>query len=266
MTVPSGGDKGKQRAMDMLRVILHDLDLDLEDGEVGTHSIRKCASMHVRGNGVSKDDKDTRGWWKATARVSDRYDSVQLPYVNTKVASALCIGGTCTYILSKAIPEQFVYTHVVPEIYAQYGPGVALVLGNALLFACFTANLSHLVTLFIKDRVLSAYAAAGLEEEPNPVARRLVVVTGDNENMSLTQVSREEATARQDGGAGSSRDPLVALMAQLRQNEAHLEELHQECELQRNQDQSLRNQDQALIEKHYQIHNENLKRITIVPA
>jgi hypothetical protein len=71
--------------------------------------------------------------------------------------------------------------------------------------------------LFIKDRrVLSAYAMAGLEEEPNPVSRRLVLVTGDNENVSLTQVSREEVTARQDGGiAGSSWDLLVALMAQL---------------------------------------------------
>jgi hypothetical protein len=57
--------------MDVLRVVLRELELDLEEGEVGTHSIRKCASTHVRGNGVSKDDKDTRGRWKAAARVSD---------------------------------------------------------------------------------------------------------------------------------------------------------------------------------------------------
>jgi hypothetical protein len=172
--------------------------------------------------------------------------------------------------LSEAIPEQFVYTQVVPEIYAQYGPGVALVLGNALLWACFNASVSHLVPLFIKDRVLSAYHAAdGLEEETNPVQRRLIIVTGDNENVSLTQVSREEATARQeDGGilAGSLRDLLMALMAQLRQNEAHLEELRLQCELQRNQDRAQRNSDRALIERHYRIHNENLKRITIAPA
>jgi hypothetical protein len=119
--------------MDVLRVVLRELQLDLEEGEVGTHSIRKCVSTHVRGNGVSRDDKDTRGRWKATARVSDRYNSVQLPYVNTKVASALCIGCACMYILSEAIPEHFVYTHVVPEIYEQYGQNVALVLGNAVL-------------------------------------------------------------------------------------------------------------------------------------
>jgi hypothetical protein len=89
----------KQQAMDVLRAILRELELDLEEGEVGTHSIRKCASTHVRGNGVSKDDdKDTRGRWKATSPVSDRYDSVQLTYVDTKVAPALCIGGPCIYI------------------------------------------------------------------------------------------------------------------------------------------------------------------------
>jgi hypothetical protein len=84
--------------------------------------------------------------------------------------------------------------------------------------------------------------------------------------VSLTQVSREEATARQNGGAGSSRDLLIALMVQLQQNEAHLEELCQECELQRNQDRALRNQDRALIERHYRVHNENLKRIAMAPA
>jgi hypothetical protein len=57
MTVPSGGDKGKQRAMDVLHVVLFDLDLDLEEGEVGMHSIQKCASTHVQWNGVSKMTK-----------------------------------------------------------------------------------------------------------------------------------------------------------------------------------------------------------------
>jgi hypothetical protein len=129
---------------------------------------------------------------------------VELPYVNTKVASVLCIGGPCIYILSEAIPETFVYQCVVPEIFDQYGSPVALCLGNALLWACFNASVSHLVPLFIKDRVLLAYAAEGLEEQTNPVQWQLIIVTGDNENVSLTQVSREEATARQeDGGIGA---------------------------------------------------------------
>jgi hypothetical protein len=171
-----------------------------------------------------------------------------LPYVNTKVAASLCIGGACTYALSEAIPEHFIYHQVVPEIYEQYGSTVALVLGHLVLWACFTTSVYHLVLLFIKDRVLVAYAMAGLEEEPNPVERHLVVVTGDNENVSLTKVSREEATARQEGGGGS-RDQLAAIEAQLRQNEAHIEELRLQFEL-------CSNQDRALMEKHHRISNE----------
>jgi Transcriptional activator of glycolytic enzymes len=182
--------------------------------------------------------------------------------VDTKVAASLCIGGPCTYSLSEAIPEHFVYHQVVSEIYDQYGSNVALVLGNPVLWACFTASVCHLVPLFIKDRVLVAYAAAGLKEEPSPVERHFVVVTGDNENVSLTKVSREEAPARQEGG-GSSRDSLAAIEAQLRQNQAHLEELWLQFELFHNQD---RNQDRALMEKHHRITNENLKRIAMAPA
>jgi hypothetical protein len=60
MTIPSGGTKAKNRAMDVLRDVFRALELDIGDGEVGTQSIRKCASTHVRGNGISKDDnKDT---------------------------------------------------------------------------------------------------------------------------------------------------------------------------------------------------------------
>jgi hypothetical protein len=59
--VSSGGVKSKNGAMDVMRVIVRELELDIGNGKVGTHSIRKSASTHVRGNGVSKDDKDTRG-------------------------------------------------------------------------------------------------------------------------------------------------------------------------------------------------------------
>jgi hypothetical protein len=127
--------------MNILRVVLRELKLgDIGDCEVLTHSsIRKCASTHVRGNGVSKNDKDTMGRWKGTGRVSDRYDSVQLPYVDTKVASILSIGGACLSMLNEdAIPPQAVLQFVGQDINEQFGSQVALVLGNALLWCCFT--------------------------------------------------------------------------------------------------------------------------------
>jgi hypothetical protein len=223
------------------RVVLQELELDLEEGEVETHSIRKCASTH---NGVAKDDKDTRGRWKATSRVSDRYDRVQLPYVNTKAASALCIGGACTYVLNEnVVPSQFVLEHVVPEINGrdQFDSNVALVLGTALLWACFTASVSHFVPLSIKDRVMSAYGVlpSQLQDGVNPVERQLVIVSGDNENVSLTPVSREEATAMDAGGggvSGASRDLLLAISLQLWDTNAHVEELWLQYERDQNQD------------------------------
>jgi hypothetical protein len=266
-TVPSGGVKAKNRAMDVLRVVLRELELDLEEGEVGTHSICKCASTHVRGNGVSKDDKDTRGHWKATGRVSDQYNSVQLPFVDTKVASVLCIGGACTYVLKEnAVPPEFVLQEVVPEINKsdQFDSNVSLVLGTALLWACFNSSVSHLVPLLIKDRVMSAYGAlpSPLQDGVNPVEWRLIIVSGDNKNVSLTPVSREEATAMDARGGMSgaaSRDLLLSIALQLWDTNAHVEELR----LQYERDQ---NQDRAAVERHYCVHNENIRRMAIAPA
>jgi hypothetical protein len=263
-TIPSGGTKAKNRAMDVLTVVLRALELDIGDGEVGTHSIRKCASTHVKINGVSKDDKDTRGRWKATGRVSDQYDSVKLPYVDTKVAVSLCTGGTCSYNLSEAIPHQFILEHVAPEINNQYGSQVALVLGAPLMWVCFDASVSHLVPLFIKDRVLSAYAQVGLPEGYDLVQRRLVIVTGDNENVSLTQLTREEEATRRrgEGGgalAGTARNMIAALMSQMRQYETQMEQMRQEAEIHRNQVRSL-------MERNHRNTNENLRRIVIAPA
>jgi hypothetical protein len=217
ITVPSGGVKAKNRVMDVLRVVLRELQLNLEEGEVGTHSIRKCALTHVRGNGVSKDDKDTRGRWKVTGRVSDRYDSVQLPYVDTKVASTLCIGGACTYVLNEAVPPRFILEQVAPEIREQFGSQVALVLGTTLIWACFDMSVSHLVPLTMKGSVVAADSHLQvLPQGFTPVERCLVIVTGDNENVSLTQVSRKEATAIMDtvrGGWGGCI--FASLIAQI---------------------------------------------------
>jgi hypothetical protein len=173
------------------------------------------------------------------------------------------------YNLSEAIPHQLILQHAAPEITTQYGSQVALVLGAALMWGCFDASVSHLVPLFIKDRVLMAYAQAGLPEGYDLVQRRLVIVTGDNENISLTQLSREEeATRREEGeglsslgplAAGSSRDMIAALMLQMHQFEMQMEQMQQEAEIARNQACSL-------MERHHRITNENLRRMAIAPA
>jgi hypothetical protein len=74
-------------------------------------------------------------------------------------------------------------------------------------------------------------------------------------------VSREEATAAGGGGglSGASRDLLLAIALQLQDTNAHVEELRLQYERDRNQYS-------ALMERHYHVHNENLRRIAIAPA
>jgi hypothetical protein len=128
-------------------------------------------------------------------RVSDRYDSVELPYIDSKVASALCIGGACTYVLNENIVlQQLVLQCLVPGINEQFGPQVVLVLGTALLWCIFNESISHIVPVFIQDRVHAVIATP--EGFRSPVERRLVVATGDNDNVSLSQVSTEKATVK----------------------------------------------------------------------
>ena len=58
---------------------------------------------------MSKDDRDLRGRWKGKGRVADKYDDVELPFVDAKVAASLCMGGPCKYIVTdKYIDDAFI--------------------------------------------------------------------------------------------------------------------------------------------------------------
>jgi hypothetical protein len=101
MDMKKSFEKAKTKVYDILKPIFVDVGLDTE-GLLGSHSIRKFASTWVRSNGISKDDKEHRGCWKDSKRVSDRYDEIQLDYVDAMVGSTLCIGGVCHYIVEDA--------------------------------------------------------------------------------------------------------------------------------------------------------------------
>ena len=111
-------------------------------GLLGSHSIRKFASTHVRRCGISKDDKDTRGRWKGRGRVSDQYNDVELPYPDCKVAEKLCMGGPCFYLINNTIcssnvPMTFILTKVVPNIRRRVPDLTAIVLVKAVLCLFF---------------------------------------------------------------------------------------------------------------------------------
>jgi hypothetical protein len=101
----------------------------VEDGPVGSHSVRKLSSTHARKNGCGKDEKDIRGRWKKGRRISDVYNGIDLPYPDAKVAGRLCIGGPCKYVLKEGsgITGNFLLEYVVPSIRTRLSASVAKV-------------------------------------------------------------------------------------------------------------------------------------------
>jgi hypothetical protein len=131
----------------------------LKVGPLGTHSIRKYGSTMTRKNGCSKDDLDYRGRWKGAKRTSDTYPDVILPWPDVKVASKLCIGGPCKYVLKEGsgLSNNWLVMHVAPNIAQVYGEEVAAILGKALLWAIFDDESSARVPPQICTRVMAAY-------------------------------------------------------------------------------------------------------------
>ena len=70
-------------------------------GNIGTHSIRKFAVQTCRMNGCSKDEVDVRGRWKSSTRIQDTYADTTIPYIDGKVATALCKGGPIAYVVKE---------------------------------------------------------------------------------------------------------------------------------------------------------------------
>ena len=64
ITIPNGGLKAKDTVQNIFGQKVLKLQEFQNGGLLGSHSIRKFASTHVRHCGISKDDKDTRGRWK----------------------------------------------------------------------------------------------------------------------------------------------------------------------------------------------------------
>jgi hypothetical protein len=112
----------KAKASSLLLSIFEDNEFNVVDnGNKGTHSMRKFATNKARGNGCSKDDTDCRARWKSKRRQQDAYADTTIPYVDAKVAAALCKGGPCAYILidGSGLSDDWILDHVVPHVRVQ---------------------------------------------------------------------------------------------------------------------------------------------------
>lgn len=221
--VPKGGDKIKDAVSDIFaKDVFNQPEFLTDDGPLGTHSFRKFASTFCRRNGCSKDEKDHRGRWKRRGRTSDVYDDVELNWPDAKVASRLCVGGPCKYVVKEGagVSNDFILQHVVPSIRTRFSDEIALVLGKALLWLVFSEENSY-VPDEARERIRQAYnVIRQLPENVNPIEKILMVVTGDDAEVYFNEVGQAAGGDGAVGGPGggqprSQRDQLISMQSDL---------------------------------------------------
>ena len=214
-TIPKGGEVSNDHVVKQLGKVFKAESFiperTADAGPIGCYSLRKYATTRARNNGtVSKDDSDYRGRWKAGRRVSDRY-YFELPYVDAKVASALCHGGPCSYRIKANSPvtDDWILTYVVPKISAspKYGKAIAKVLGKAVLSVIFSTK-SAWVPQEIVIRVKAAYkelldhqGGGNIDYEVCPIEKRQLIITGADSHLQIRETANtQERQGQQEQG------------------------------------------------------------------
>ena len=276
---PEGATLSKKVASDVLGGKIFkernkEVALGVGHGPLGTHSIRKLASTHSRRSGATKDERDIRGRWKGKARVADVYDDVELPWPDIKVASMLCPGGPCRYVLQNDVDDQFVLSNVVPNIRNKFDDETALIFGTALMYSIFCIDdTTNNVPSSICTRVRNAYRNGGYDTTKDPVRRVPIVCTGHEGEVYIDdivtdtqlQAQGESNEDTQDTTQGSSqgngltdrplRDQIRALQSQLQSVKASIQEIEKRAES--NHCNEIR---------HLQTISSNIKRFQAAPA
>ena len=271
---PEGASSGK----DKLRRIFSDrvfresglIGSMTEGGILGTHSNQKFASTHARASGISKDDRDLRGRWKGKGRVADKYDDVELPYVDAKVAASLCMGGPCKYVVTdEYIDNDFILNYVVPKMRSRVDEQVCVILGTALLYFCFT----HQAVAEVPPSILSAVHTAyrSIDRRPgdavpnNPVKKVLLILSGQEGEVYLDEAVEDAEAGRNDDSGGGlrptsitdrpTRDQLRALHSQLVVVKSSISKLER-----------MITEEKVTAQRYYQSMQANIKRIAMSPG
>jgi len=194
-SIPDGGEKNKRTVQDIFHKEIFNKEEFAAIGPLGRHIIRKFASTTCRKNGCTKDEKDYRGRWKAGRRVSDVYDDVELPYLDAKMAAALCPGGPCRYMIKEnsGVTDAFILEFVAPHIKKKFGDQVALVLGTALLWYMYSAEGDEDVPQDIYQRVNSnTNLPDGMDQ---PIQKIAISISGDDAEVYFNDIEDFEMEA-----------------------------------------------------------------------
>ena len=75
--------------------------MDNLTGLFGAQWIRKFGATRVQQCGATRNDHDIMGRWKHKRSIGDVYDDVELPWLDTKLATYVYIGGPFKYKIKK---------------------------------------------------------------------------------------------------------------------------------------------------------------------
>jgi hypothetical protein len=189
----------KKHAADCLRTIFQSGDFNVvDDGKTGRHSMRKFATTMARGSGCSKDDTDCHARWKSHKWQQDQYANVTIPYVDAKVAAALCKGGPVAYIHAEesSITDDWILQYVVPATRQKLSHEVCIVLGRALLWRIFDKS-GNFIPKEIKRCVHEdAYSNLGdqctLENGVNPIKKIPLGIGGNDVEVVIDELFTDE--------------------------------------------------------------------------
>ena len=237
---------------------------------LGTHSLRKYPATFARSNCCTIDEIDVRGRWKRnTKRVSDRYIDVEQPWIDGKVASALCPGGPVKYELAagSGVTRDWLMSFVVPGISTFYGDNNSIsdVLSLPLLWACLDVQYSSRLPAWLTTRVRIAYDVIKVLPDANPVKKVLLVVYNVQGQLAIqTAVDGIGTGGNNDGNNNiNNNDQINALLLQQQQIHARLGEMSDA--LTASVSQGIKNLKQE-IESRLKIFNNNVNRLFIQPT
>ena len=172
------------------KITLMDEFIKIGHGKIGTHSFRKGVSTYCSRNGLSNEDINYRGRWRDSTKQINTYIDINRPYPDARVSSCLCgHSGPAFYFVENSdwFTENFVSTHIVPNIAKLLGVRIAKTLSLSLVHAS-THPLSScepklsIIPDCLRKKVLNALrmGSGGLYDEKlaNIVKKKPLLVNG----------------------------------------------------------------------------------------
>ena len=198
---PSVGDRVVRRFLQ--KCFNSDSFHRLEDGNLGTHSLRKGAATYAGRAGVPKDYINRRGRWRTRKAIVDVYIDNTLPYPDACVAAALA--GPCGpffFVVKDGIgcvTASFLVDCIATSIKHVMGEAIAKTLALPLLWAALEPETSYefqLLPTSMRQRIVSAFVRIGGNPEVNPVRRVGFHVSGNGAQLQLIELVGDDGSDR----------------------------------------------------------------------